>query len=862
LREGEEETSYTTVMKAILFLHAGAGTFHSSKPKVALKEATDIAFQCFIDAIDAGIPEKEAGIKTIVAAIKYLENAQGTNAGTGSALGLNGRVECDAALMEGEGGFGAVGCTSRLKNPIQGAECVLMKEVGHLPGGLVAPMVLVGLGAELYSQEAGIPLVEPESLITEKSQRQHAKFMSRIPDETVYDTVGAVFMTPNGQFFSGVSTGGIPLKTPGRLSHVCMFGSGCFANNEQGVAVSSSGKGEQIMRIHLAQSLATAIAGKEMAHEVLHSTMTNLLASSDMQSHYQGHVGEAGAILLQRVGETVYPWVAQTTPGMAVAWKVQDAETQTRVFTKPLDSRVSIVGLPPIYNDEPAESVSPETVHIQDSQALNIPRMDVAVPPISNKAVLDYLKTRPLSKRPKTIDWSRVQSAASIGLHFHQPQILESGVPLHEAQIVSNVEDMRRQGHWDATKYLECYERLGKDICPRLTSQGFRPSVMVEYSGTLLWGLRQMGRADIVSEGVNRLANDAAFAQHVEILGCPWGHAVAPSTPAQDFKLHCKAWQIHFIAEFGTQALARVKGFSPSEMAIPNDPDVAYAFVETLLDCGYTWVLVQEHTIEQMDGRHVLDAAIPHRLVCKNSRGDEVEIVCIIKTQGSDTKLVGQMQPWYEAKTKQRAELGTFSIPRIVTQIADGENGGVIMNDFPPKFESVVSSEASGDAQHVLTTVSEYLDHISSLGLGLANFPPVQPKHQHLIWKKCSIVTPETVAKTIVELKETDHTFNMEGGSWTNDISWVKGYGNVLKPMESLSVRFHQLTDGKGLEDDERYREALYYLLMSQTSCYRYWGEGAFTEYAKELIRRGHLALDGLAPAPSVSPSVAPPRNF
>jgi hypothetical protein len=54
----------------------------------------------------------------------------------------------------------------------------------------------------------------------------------------------------------------------------------------------------------------------------------------------------------------------------------------------------------------------------------------------------------------------------------------------------------------------------------------------------------------------------------------------------------------------------------------------------------------------------------------------------------------------------------------------------------------------------------------------------------------------------------------------------------------------------------------LYYLLMSQTSCYRYWGEGAFTEYAKELIRRGHLALDGLAPAPEVGPSVAPPRNF
>ncbi len=97
----------------------------------------------------------------------------------------------------------------------------------------------------------------------------------------------------------------------------------------------------------------------------------------------------------------------------------------------------------------------------------------------------------------------------------------------------------------------------------------------------------------------------------MEWLGCPWGHAVAPSTPIQDFRLHVRAWQQHFAALFGTDALARVRGFSPAEMALPNHPDVAYEFVRTLVDCGYTWVLVQEHTVETPDRRPAAPAASP-----------------------------------------------------------------------------------------------------------------------------------------------------------------------------------------------------------------------------------------------------------
>ena len=62
-------------------------------------------------------------------------------------------------------------------------------------------------------------------------------------------------------------------------------------------------------------------------------------------------------------------------------------------------------------------------------------------------------------------------------------------------------------------------------------------------------------------------------------------------------------------------------------------------------------------------------------ILCRNAAGEEASIIAIIKTQGSDTKLVAQMQPYYEAKGLSRWELAGKQVPPLVTQIADGENG-------------------------------------------------------------------------------------------------------------------------------------------------------------------------------------------
>ena len=222
------------------------------------------------------------------------------------------------------------------------------------------------------------------------------------------------------------------------------------------------------------------------------------------------------------------------------------------------------------------------------------------------------------------IDFNTIHSACAIALHMHQPLIPAGGDDLSTAAIVGNLQDMMEHqdigDNHNAPVFLWCYRRMA-ELVPKLVSEGKSPRAMLEYSGTLLHGLWQMGHQDVIDE-LRRITCDPAFYPKVEWLGAPWGHAVAPSTPVQDFRLHVKAWQHHFAAMFGLDALQRVKGFSPSEMALPNHPDVAYEYIKTLKECGYLWLLVQEHTVEHPDNGHSPQTPhLPHRIVCTNSEG-------------------------------------------------------------------------------------------------------------------------------------------------------------------------------------------------------------------------------------------------
>ena len=446
----------------------------------------------------------------------------------------------------------------------------------------------------------------------------------------------------------------------------------------------------------------------------------------------------------------------------------------------------------------------------------------------------------------RAAELGHVRSACAVALHMHQPLIPAGGDELTSASIISNLQYMfEHPGEGDnhnAAVFHQCYRRMA-EFTRTLVDEGHAPRVMLEYSGTLLHGLLRMGLADVIEE-LRTVTVPGPYRDSVEWLGAPWGHAVAPSTPVIDYRRHVFAWRAHFAELFGQDALARVRGFSPSEMALPNHPDVAYELVKTLRDAGYEWVLVQEHTVELAGtSRPPERKHLPHRLVCTSSRGETASIIAIIKTQGSDTKLVAQMQPYYEAKTLGRVELGGQSVPQLVTQIADGENGGVMMNEFPSKYFEVVRLASGSDTP--LLNVTEYLDGLRALGLGLEQFPALQPVHQSRIWERLEAgAGPERLASVVKELTAEGGGFHMEGGSWTNDISWVRGYSTLLSEMEKTSALFHEKLDGGKLPVSGRaYQNALFHLLCSQTSCYRYWGQGKWTDYGRELCRRTHAIL-------------------
>ena len=445
------------------------------------------------------------------------------------------------------------------------------------------------------------------------------------------------------------------------------------------------------------------------------------------------------------------------------------------------------------------------------------------------------------------IDLNNVQAAFAIALHMHQPTIPAGGHDLGSAALIGHLQYMFEHSdegdNHNAEVFAWCYRRMGEFI-PQLVSEGKSPRIMLDYSGNLLWGLEQMGRRDIIDQ-LAGITCDDRYNRCVEWLGTMWSHAVVSSTPPGDVALHVRAWQEHFASLFGRDALARVRGFSPPEMHLPNDPDVAYSYVKTLVDHGYTWLLVQEHSVENLDGTGICRPHLPHRLVTRNSNGDTVSITALVKTQGSDNKLVAQMQPLAEAHTLSRQELGGVSIPPLVTQIGDGENGGVMMNEFPPGYLGGV--RGLGCEGVVMLNGTEYLELIEAAGAKPDDYIPIQPIHQHAIWSRLEGNGREAVDRAAEAAAKEVQGFHLAGGSWTNNISWVEGYDGVLDPMNRLSANFNQkYAPAPCAEPDTcspAYRNALLYLLLSQTSCFRYWGQGRWTDYAKEICRRGNQAL-------------------
>jgi len=268
------------------------------------------------NALAAGYSLLERGasaVDAVEAAVAVMEDDEAFDAGRGSFLTRDGRVQLDALLMNGENlRTGGVACVERLKNPIHAARLVL----DHSPH-----VYFVGTGAERFARQHGMELIDNTELIVPRERERLMAFqkaeLEGATDTTFsgpldsHDTVGAVALDQHGHIAAGTSTGGTLSKAPGRVGDSSLIGCGCYADDES-AAVSLTGWGEPIMKL---------VLGKWAVDRVAAGVSPEQAAQAAIDYLYSRLGGHGGIILLDREGRI---GLAHNTPRMA--WGLRTAD--------------------------------------------------------------------------------------------------------------------------------------------------------------------------------------------------------------------------------------------------------------------------------------------------------------------------------------------------------------------------------------------------------------------------------------------------------------------------------------------------------------------------------------------------------
>lgn len=299
-------------------------------------------------ALRAGYAELKRGassVDAVQAAVTVMENDETFDAGRGSFLTRDGRVQLDALLMNGENlRTGGVACVERIRNPIAAARLVL----DHSPH-----VYFVGTGAERFARQHGMQLIDNTELIIPRERDRlmtfqqaelagaadgtfsgNSEFISTpttadaetavrrsiteaaaflpVEDPTLdsHDTVGAVAIDMEGNLAAGTSTGGTLSKAPGRVGDSSLIGCGCYADNLS-AAVSLTGWGEPIMKLVLGKWAVDRVAAGHTPRQ----------AATDAIAYLHTRLGGHGGIIL--IGPDGQLGIAHNTPRMA--WGIHDA---------------------------------------------------------------------------------------------------------------------------------------------------------------------------------------------------------------------------------------------------------------------------------------------------------------------------------------------------------------------------------------------------------------------------------------------------------------------------------------------------------------------------------------------------------
>ena len=247
-------------------VHGGAG----SPPHLSdgCKKACESAFSL--------LEEGKSSLDAAVEAARILEDDGRFNAGSGSALRLDGKtVEMDASVMDSKGNIGIVMAIKNVKNPILVARAVM--ETPHV--------ALAGEGAAAFARKRGfkafhkasqtalekykrVKQIIKEGRLNEEAPRWKAhnieslwNFEDTSYKEVFCDTIGAVAIDKQGILAAANSTGGFPPMMLGRIGDSPMIGCGFYAG--PACAIVTTGMGEEIIKRMLAKTVYDMVSSGE-----------------------------------------------------------------------------------------------------------------------------------------------------------------------------------------------------------------------------------------------------------------------------------------------------------------------------------------------------------------------------------------------------------------------------------------------------------------------------------------------------------------------------------------------------------------------------------------------------------------------
>lgn len=255
--------------KPVIVVHGGAGTWQPERSQpgiLGVKRATVEGFEM--------LKKGGTALDAVMEAVSVLEDDGAFNAGYGSSLNIDKQIEMEASIMDGKTlRAGATGLLRDIKNPVRLAR-IVMEDSDHV--------FVVGEGAEKLAKLHRLPRRNPVSELRLGYFKEQKKALlegkydlpkltelaRKHPELFNLETVGAVAFDKDENLAAATSTGGFPLKLPGRIGDSPLIGCGTYADNRAG-ACSATGVGEIAIRLVLSKTVCNYMENGKSAEKAV-----------------------------------------------------------------------------------------------------------------------------------------------------------------------------------------------------------------------------------------------------------------------------------------------------------------------------------------------------------------------------------------------------------------------------------------------------------------------------------------------------------------------------------------------------------------------------------------------------------------